>query len=126
LLTPPATDTTFFNGAVELVMIKDTGSNFFTYSNGVAQSQAATNYTRGTSTLDTYCLGAKYNSGVVSDWFSGTLSEFIVINGALSIGDRERLEGYSLINGERLEIFQADILIRPSHQVIKENGIAQK
>jgi hypothetical protein len=75
-------------------MAKDTGSSFTTYSNGVIQTQAATSYTRGTSTIDTYSLGAKYSQGVASGGFAGTLSEFIIINGALSTGDIERVEGY--------------------------------
>jgi hypothetical protein len=94
MFTAPTTDTVFFDNNVNLAMIQDTGSSFYTYSNGVAQSQTNANYSRGTTSLDTYVLGAKYNLGTMSDWFNGTLSELIIVNGTLSAGNRERLEGY--------------------------------
>jgi hypothetical protein len=95
VLNRPALSPIMLNNAIRLVMGEDTGSSFYTYSNGVAQTQPITNYTRGTSTINTFRLGANYINNVESGWFSGTIGEFMVINGTLSSANRLRLEGYT-------------------------------
>lgn len=94
-LNLPVTSSVLFDGTIKLSMTEDSGSSFFSYSDGVAQSQAATSYTRGTSTIDTYRLGARFRSAAEGLWFSGTIGEFIVTNGILSTLQRQKLEGYS-------------------------------
>lgn len=91
----PATDTTFFDNTVRLGMVEDSGTTFYTYSNGVAQSQAITNYTRAGSTVNTYRLGARFRNNAETGWIAGTLGEFIITNGVLSTLNRQKLEGYS-------------------------------
>lgn len=95
VLNRPVLSPTMLDNTIRLVMGEDTGTSFYTYSNGVAQSQATTNYTRGTSTINTYRLGAKFVNNVESGWFSGTIGEFMVTNGTLSNTNRLKLEGYS-------------------------------
>ena len=91
----PTTSTTFFNNTVRLGMIEDSGSTYYTYSNGVAQSQAATNYTRAASTLNTYRIGARFRNNAETGWIAGIMGEFVVTNGVLSTLNRQKLEGYS-------------------------------
>lgn len=91
----PASSSVLFDGTIRLAMSEDSGTSFYSYSNGVAQSQAATNYTRGTSTIDTFRLGARFKSAAEASYFSGTIGEFIVTNGVLSNLQRQKLEGYS-------------------------------
>lgn len=91
----PASSAPFFDGTVRLAMSVDTGNTFTTFSNGESQSQAATSYTRAASTIDTYRLGARLIRTTESGWFSGTIGEFIIINGTLTATQRQKLEGYS-------------------------------
>jgi len=84
-----------FDNTIRLAMAQDSGTSFYAYSNGVAQTQGITNYTRGTNTLDKYVLGARWRNAAESSWFSGTLGEFIITNGVLTLANRQKLEGYS-------------------------------
>jgi hypothetical protein len=95
VLNRPVISPMMLDNTIRLVMGEDTGTSFYTYSNGVAQTQAATAYTRGTSTINTFRLGTKYVKNVESNWFSGTIGEFMVTSGTLSLANRQRLEGYS-------------------------------
>ncbi|MBC7713021.1 MAG: hypothetical protein H7177_06765, partial [Rhizobacter sp.] len=95
VLASPTTSTPFFDGTIRIAMAEDTGSTYFTYSNGTAQSQATTSYVRGTNTIDLYRLGSKLIKNVESAWFAGTIGEFIVTNGTLTTTQRQKLEGYS-------------------------------
>jgi Bacterial Ig domain len=94
-INKPTYSTGFFDNTLRLIMAEDTGTTFYTYSNGVAQSQAATAYTRGTNTLDLYRLGTKLIKNVESAWFAGTIGEFFILNGTISATNRRKLEGYT-------------------------------
>lgn len=94
-LNLPVTSSVLFDGSIRLVMTEDSGSTFYTYSDGVAQSQGIFNYTRGASTIDTFRLGARYRTQTESSWFTGTVGEFIVTDRVLTTTQREMLEGYS-------------------------------
>ena len=94
-LNLPASSSVLFNGTVKLGMIEDTGSSFYTYSNGTAQSQAVTNYTRSATTLTTMRLGSRFKTNAEVGWIAATVGEFIVTNGVLSTLNRQKLEGYS-------------------------------
>lgn len=93
LLSTPTTTAAFFDNTVKFVMIEDTGANFTAYNNGVSGGGAA--YTRETTTVNLFCLGARFRANIYSSWFNGTMSEFMIINGTLSPADRQKLEGYS-------------------------------
>lgn len=90
-------DTPLLNGTTRLAMSEDTGASFFTYSNGVAQTvpSSAPTYTRGTSTIDTFRLGARIRSAADGLWFNGSIGEFIVTNSILTTTQRQKLEGYA-------------------------------
>ena len=91
----PASSSPFFDGTVRLAMSVDAGNSFTTFSNGIAQSQADTNYTRAASVIDTYRLGARLVRTTESGWFSGSIGEFMIIRGTLTATQRQKLEGYS-------------------------------
>jgi hypothetical protein len=95
VLNRPVISPIMLDNTIRLIMAEDTGVSFYTYSNGVAQSQVANNYTRGTSTINTFRLGTKFVNNVESAWFTGTIGEFIVTSGTLSSSNREKMEGYS-------------------------------
>jgi hypothetical protein len=95
VLSLPVTSTIFLDNTIRFVQAEDTSTNYFTYSNGVAQTQGATVYARGAGTYDYYCLGARYRTAAAASWFSGSIGEFIITNGILSATDRTKLEGYS-------------------------------
>ena len=91
LLSPVA-----FDGTLRFIMTEDSGASFFAYSNGTAQTQLASNYSRVTKlSHDYYCLGARWSNATAASWFSGTIGEFIITNGVLSTANRNKLEGYS-------------------------------
>jgi hypothetical protein len=83
----------FFDGAIHFVMTEDTKTKFTPYSDGVVDT--AVNYTRGPTSFNKYCLGARYKTAAASSWFAGTIGEFIITKGTLSAADRQKLEGYS-------------------------------
>lgn len=91
----PTTSTTFFNNTIMLGMMEDAGTTFYSYTNGTAQSQAKTNYTRGGSTLTTSRIGARFRNNAETGWMAGVMGEFIVTNGVLSTLNRQKLEGYT-------------------------------
>lgn len=84
-----------FDNTIRLVMTEDTGTSFYAYSNGTAQTQAITNYTRAASTIDLYVLGARWRTAAAASWFAGSIGEFIITNGVLIQADRQKLEAYS-------------------------------
>ena len=96
-LNAPTTSTTIGDNTIRLGMAVDSGTTYYTYMNGTVQSQAISNYTRGTSTLTTSRIGVRYrnNAEVAGTYFNGVLGEFIIINGVLSNSQRQKLEGYS-------------------------------
>lgn len=91
----PASSAPFFNGTIRLAMSEDTGTTFTTWSNGTSQTQPVTNYTRPSSTMDTYRLGGRIIRTTESNWFAGTIGEFFIFNGVLSAAQRLRMEGYT-------------------------------
>jgi hypothetical protein len=95
VLNRPVISPIIFDNTTRLIMAEDTGTSFYTYSNGVAQTQAATNYTRGTSTINTFRLGTRFVNNAESAWFTGTIAEFVVTSGTLSNANRLRMEGYT-------------------------------
>ena len=91
----PTTSTTFFNNTIMLGMMEDSGTTFYSYTNGTSQSQAKTNYTRAGSTLTTSRIGARFRNNAETGWMAGVMGEFIVTNGVLSTLNRQKLEGYA-------------------------------
>ncbi len=95
-MTTPLLSPKLFDGAVNFVMAEDSGTTYYTYGNGVAQTVATTAYTRTAGTFNYYCLGSRWRTGAVTaSGFTGTIGEFIIINGILSTVNRNKLEGYS-------------------------------
>lgn len=90
------TGSLLFDGTIKLAMTEDTGSLFLPYINGTATG-VNTSYTflRSSSYVNTYVLGARYAEGLLDGEFTGSIGEFIVINGTLLESDRQKLEGYS-------------------------------
>ena len=78
-----------------LGMMEDSGTTFYSYTNGTSQSQAKTNYTRAGSTLTTSRIGARFRNNAETGWMAGVMGEFIVTNGVLSTLNRQKLEGYA-------------------------------
>lgn len=89
----PTSTGVLFDNSIKIGAIEDTGSSYSAYVNG-ASAVAATGYTRATSTITQFRLGARYRNADAG-WMSGTLGEFIVTNGVASTLNRQRLEGYS-------------------------------
>ena len=104
------TDSIFQDASTNFIMSTDytSGSKnlVYTYSNGVAntlsQSGAtpSTNatyvsYTRPNLTFNKYCLGARFSSNTYASFATGDLGELFITNGALSLSDRQKMEGYA-------------------------------
>lgn len=94
-LNSPVTSTTISDNTIRFSLAEDNGVSYYTYTNGTPQSQAAFNYTRGTSTVTTSRIGARFRNNAEASYFSGVLGEFIIINGVLSNSQRQKLEGYA-------------------------------
>ena len=95
VLNHPTSSAPLLNGTIKLGMIIDTGTSFYTYSNGTIQVQAATAYTRAVTTTTTLRIGSTFKANAETGWMAATVGEFIVTNGVLSTLNRQKIEGYS-------------------------------
>jgi hypothetical protein len=76
-----------------IAVVIDDGSSIVTTKDGGSAVTAVASYSRSTTTLDRFAIGALFRSAYALGW-DGDIAEIVIVGSALGEGDRQKLEGY--------------------------------
>jgi hypothetical protein len=76
-----------------IAVVIDDGSSIVTTKDGGSAVTAVASYSRSTTTLDRFAIGALFRSAYALGW-DGDIAEIVIADSSLGLIDRQKLEGY--------------------------------